>query len=194
MKKAILNLSLILGLSVFTINCGSGKNSDIGATTIVTASTSTTLVDGDIIRIEDTNGNSICGDSGDAITIPPEEEITISFNATPLINNNSNSTASISPISVYEATIEYQPMDTTSPAIDPYTIELGYVFKGSGELTIPIIKKEVKANLYNTSRTGNYYIKIKLKMNEINFDKDLDTEVETNLTLSNRIQEGECSP
>jgi hypothetical protein len=192
MKKVILLFPLILGLTVFTINCGSGKGSDVGTTAIVTASTSQTLVDGDIVKITDTNENSICGDAGDSITIPPEETITVSFNATPIINDNS--TVSVSPIFVYKATIEYEPMDTDSPTIDPYTLNLGYTFTGSGELTIPIIKKEVKANFYSTDRTGNYYVKIKFKMNEINFDKDLDTEVETNLTLSNRIQEGECTP
>lgn len=192
MKKAILYLSLITGLSVFSINCGVGKNSDIGTTTIVTASTSQTLIDGDIVRIEDTNEDSVCGDAGDTITTPPEETITISLTAKSL--TGTNSTIPASPISVYEAKIEYEPMDTDSPDIDPYIIKLGYVLDGTGELTIPIIKKEVKQTLYSTNRTGNYYVKIKLKMNEINFDKDLDTEIETNLTLSNRIQEGECAP
>ncbi len=192
MKKIVFTFSLIIGLSIFSINCGSGKGSDVGTTVIVTASTSQTLIDGDIVRIVDSNENSICGDAGDTITIPPEETITINFKATPIVNTNS--TINVSPVRVEKATIEYEPMDENSPDIEPYTIELGYIFTGTGELTIPIIKKEVKGLFYSTDRTGNYYVKIKLKMNETYFDKDLDTDVETNLTLSNRIQEGECSP
>ncbi len=192
MKKAILSLSLLIGVSILSFNCGSGKGSDIGASAIVTASTTQTLIDGDIVKIVDSNENDICGDSGDLITVPPEEMITITFKASPIFNNNS--TINVSPIRVDKAIIKYEPMDEDSPAIDDYELELGYVFTGTGELTIPIIKKEVKSLFYSTDRTGNYYVRIKFEMNEVNYDKDLDTEVETNLTLSNRIQEGECSP
>jgi len=190
MKRIYVGLFLIIIITVLSIvACGPGKNSDIGSTSVVTASTQDTLVDGDIVYIEDTNNNGVCGDAGDTIYTPQEETVTVSFTAKEL-----NKDIQVSPISVYEVNIIYIPQDSNSPSINSKIMKLGYTFEGTGTLNIPIIDTDTKRSFYQNNQTGRYRVRIILKMNEVMYDKNLTVEIGTNLTLSNRIQSGECTP
>lgn len=179
-------------ISFLGINCGIGNGGDVGASAIVTASLDESIVAGDIVYIEDTNNDGICGNTGDTIKTPAEETVTVNFNIEQM-NQNIN----LSPVHIYEVTIQYEPADANSPQFpspNPWTFPISFTFSQNKPLSIPIVRKEVKNYFYTNRLTGNYNVYITLKMKEIYYNKNLEIKLGTYLTLSNRIQQNECTP
>ena len=194
-SKCKLGLTIyFISLSLFGINCGVGNGGDVGASAIVTASLDKSLIDGDIVHIEDTNNDGICGNTGDSITTPPEENVTVNLNIEQVSPN-----IKLSPVHIYEVSIRYEPADANSPQFpasepNPWIYPVSFTFSQNDTFSIPIIRKEVKKYFYLNNLTGNYNVYITLKMKEVYYDKNMEIKLGTYLTLSNRIQQNECTP
>ncbi len=187
-------IMIFISLSLLGINCGVGNGGDVGASAIVTASLDKSLIDGDIVYIEDSNNDGVCGNTGDSITTPPEENVTVNLNIEQISPN-----INLSPVHIYEVSIKYEPADTNSPQFpasepNPWIYPVSFTFNQNTSFSIPIIRKEVKKYFYLNNLTGNYNVYITLKMKEVYYDKNIEIKLGAYLTLSNRIQEGECTP
>ena len=176
----------ILLSSMLFLNCGgSGDGSDVGVTVFVDASTPATLVDSDFL-LHLKGDDDTCGTPDDEIYIPASETIDVNFYAHPLHDD-----ISASPVKVERAEIQYIPKSGTLTARTDY-ITINYVFKDSGTIHFPVLSKVLKNTIYSAGESGEYYVKVIFKLNEVEYDKDLEVRIGFTLAVDNMHQEGEC--
>ncbi len=185
MKKAVFGL-LIVSI-IFLNGCGgSGDGSDVGTSVTVDSSVGQSYVDVDLL-FHDPGPDDECGTDDDVFNlIPAAETVTVNFFAHPISDS-----IPMSPVKVKEVEIIYTPKSgTLTPRVDYQT--LGYEFSETGSLEVPVMTKEMKSEINSAGESGEYYVIMKFKLNEINYDNDLETRIGLTIDVHDQLQEDEC--
>ncbi len=173
--------------------CRVGGGADVGNSVEVTASTeNVTFIAADIVNIYDSNENGICGDAGDELIFPSEEMLFVTFRAEPI-----NPSIRPSDVRIEKAVLEYIPTNSSYPRINPMIVYIGSTFSFTRPITIeiPVLDNIVKETFFRNAARGEYFVKVTFYLIEINYNKELETDVGFTLDLDYRkTDDAECLP
>lgn len=187
MKKILL---LCVALSFLMFGCG-GSDEGLLATSSVTATTDTLVLDSDIVTWVDAAGAkaTYCAETSfTAIPVADSVNVAIKSTAYP-------TTGSITlPILIESATISYTPANTATPAMASEYQIVGTKIENGASATIPVrvASQEQKRALVNAlacqpDKIYNYYTKISFKLKEIGSDKSVTADTSMQLRFSDYI-------
>lgn len=190
MKKIISGLTA-LPLITF-LSCGEVGDADIGATVVVTASADKSFVQQDIIS----NTDGSCTYTSSNVIYPPPENVNITINVQPISTNIANP----SPVSITSIEYRYIPASSIFPSVSraPLWLTTTVQPNNSATISVPVASTtQIEGfatdymNLINVNY--EYNLELKIKMKEINYNKDLEKQVRLNVVFQNVKTDTECS-
>ncbi len=150
----------------------SGCGSDTGglATSSLSATTTTGILDSDVANWVDSTTNAKSTTWTGSYTIPAADSVNVTVQSTAYTSSSGTATTPL-PVQIDSATITFSPADSLSPAIQTQYQVLGSVLSG-GSVSIPVrvvsqeLKQVLAPALANNSIIYNYYVTIALHVTE----------------------------
>ena len=187
MKKI---LSLCVLLSFFMFGCG-GSGEGLLATSSVTATTDTLVLDSDVVSWVDATGakaTACAVTSFYATPVADSVNVTIKSTAYP-----SSSSSTGLDLRIKSATISYSPANINTPAMSPEYQTIGMTISAGGSATIPVrvATQEQKIRLQSVLACNNtiykYYTKISFDVAEIGSGKNITVDSSMDLRFADFI-------
>ena len=186
MKKLLL-LCVLLSASIY--GCG-GSSEGLLATSSVTSSIDTLVLDSDVVSWVDATGAKATACSATSFPATPAADsvnVTIKSTAYPLSGSTSLS------LRIKSATISYTPANTATPPMSAEFQTVGMTIESGSSATIPVrvATQEQKIRLQPTLACNNtiykYYTKITFDIAEIGSDKNITVDSSMDLRLADFI-------